>query len=439
MSVRPGSLGPMPIPLPRTDSSWVRPAPSRSELRADAAFAALIAVGAALSVLLYERIGIYKEVADPWVWVLGLGLCILPLAVRRRYPEAVLLLVAVGFFVCGQFGVPEILFVNIGLFCAYYTVGAWGRNRVVAFWLRLGVSIAMLAWLIISLIVTTGDPEAFPAYSRIGVFSQLAAFVAVQILTNLLYFAGAAYFGQHAWRAARTASQLDAQGRELELERRTSAAQAVALDRLGVARELHDVVAHHVSVMGIQAAAARRSLDRDPALASEALAVVEESAHTAVTELRGLVRTLRSPDEDDAASTVGVAQFAELAEASRRAGTPTELIVIGESRPLPMLVDVALYRVVQEALTNVRKHAGSGASCTVRLRFAADAVEVEVTDDGIRQTLPGSRPAGSQLGLRGMRERVGAVGGTLQSGRREQGGFLVRARVPLGVAAEVDA
>lgn len=429
----------MPLSLPRTDSSWVRPAPSRAGLRADAAFAVLLAIGAVLSALLYERIGIYKEVADPWVWVLGLGLCTLPLALRRRYPEAVLVVVAVGFFVCGQFGVPEILFVNIGLFCAYYTVGAWSRNRTLAFWLRLGVSLAMFAWLIISLVITTGDPDAFPSYSRIGVFSQLAAFVAVQILTNLLYFAGAAYFGQHAWRAARLAALLDAQGQELDQERRTSAAQAVALDRLGVARELHDVVAHHVSVMGIQAAAARRSLDRDPALASEALAVVEESAHTAVAELRGLVHTLRSPDEDDVASTVGVAQLSELVEESRRSSTPAELIVVGTPRPLPMLVDVALYRVVQEALTNVRKHAGAGASCTVRLRFTADAVEVEVTDDGIRQTLPGAQQSGSQLGLRGMRERIGAVGGTLQSGRREHGGFLVRAAVPLTTAERADA
>lgn len=414
-------------------SHWMRPFPGSSAIRGDTALAALFAFAMILTSLLYQRSGLYDHPADPWVWALGIGLSTAPLALRRRFPEAVAVIVAIGFFVVGQFRVPEILMTNICLFLALYTVGAWSRNRQAAFWTRFGITMGMLVWILVTVIVNSADPTVLPKVSRSGLFSAYATFAVLQVVTNLLYFGGAFFFGERAWRSARTQALLEAQGRELELERQTSAAQAVALDRIGIARELHDVVAHHVSVMGIQAAAARRSLEQDPDRAAAALEVVEQSAHTAVEELRRLVHTLRTPEVEDPSSTVGVAQLSALVAESQSAGVPTTLIVAGESRPLPMLVNVALYRVVQEALTNVRKHAGRGASAEVRLRFGDRTVEVEVTDDGVRQTLaaaPGSTDRAG-LGLRGMRERIGAVGGTVDAGRREQGGFMVRAAVPL--------
>ncbi|MBL3688144.1 sensor histidine kinase [Leucobacter zeae] len=431
-------------------ATWARPAPDAAALRADTGLAILLAFSATLTSLLYRRIGIFEHPAPPWVWVVGLGLCTLPLALRRRYPVPVALVTAVGFYICGEYTVPEVLITNIGLFIALYTVGAWEPRRVLAFWTRFGIAVAMVLWLVVSLVVSSSSEDAFPGVSRSGIFSAYATFAVIQIVTNLLYFGGAFSFGERSWRAARLQAQLEAQGRELDLERQTSAAQAVALDRIAIARELHDVVAHHVSVMGIQAAAARRSLERDPSAAARALEIVEESAHSAVAELRQLVHTLRTPEADDTASTVGIAQVQSLIEESQGAGTPATLIVVGTPVPLPMLVDVALYRVVQEALTNVRKHAGRGAEAAVRLRFAPGAVEVEVSDDGVRSTLGKGRPdqtagdpgsvaaappltsaPGAHLGLRGMRERIGAVGGTVQAGRRETGGFIVRARVPL--------
>lgn len=412
-------------------SEWSRPRPGASGLRGDAALAAGLALAATLTALLYARTGIYTELPAPWVWGLGLGLCTLPLALRRLAPVPVAVAVAVGFFVCGQYGVPEILIVNICLFIALYTVGAWEPRRALSVWARLLIGLAMIAWLVVSLIISSSDADAYPGMSRSGIFSAYATFAVLQIITNLLYFGGAFFFGERSWRGARAQTLLEAQGRELELERHTSAAQAVALDRLGIARELHDVVAHHVSVMGIQAAAARRSLTTDPDRAAAALGIVEQSAHAAVEELRRLVVTLRTPEAEEGVSTVGIAQLPLLVEESQRAGVPTTLIVAGEARPLPLLVDVALYRVAQEALTNVRKHAGRGAHAELRLRFAPDAVEVEVSDDGVRQRLGGTSAAGAGLGLRGMRERVGTVGGEVQAGRRERGGFLVRARVPL--------
>lgn len=419
---------------------WVRPKPGRVGIRADAALAFGLALSAILTTLLYQRMEFFDDPAPLWLIVLGIGLCTLPLALRRRYPVLVAIVVAGGFFVCGQFRVPEVLVVNVCLFIALYTVGAWEQNRRLAFWSRFGITAAMLLWVVLSLVVTSSDPDAYPGVPRTGIFSAFATFAVIQIVTNLIYFVGAFLFGERSWRAARTLARLEAQGRELDLERQTSAAQAVALDRITIARELHDVVAHHVSVMGIQAAAARRSLLRDPEKASRALEVVEESAHTAVEELRRLVHTLRTPEAEGGSTTVGIAQLGPLVAESQSSGLPTTLIVAGDPRPLPLLVDVALYRVVQEALTNVRKHAGRGATAEVRLRFSPEVIEVEVSDDGVRQTLGApevSDPAnplklnGSNLGLRGMRERVGAVGGTVSAGRRERGGFIVRATVPL--------
>ncbi len=414
-------------------ATWVRPQPNRAGLRADIGLAVLLAFAATLTSLLYARSGIFTQTAAPWLWALGIGLSTLPLALRRRFPVPVAILVSLGFYVCGEYGVPEILIVNITLFVALYTVGAWESRRTLALWSRVGIGGAMITWLVVSLIVSSSAADAFPGLSRAGLFSAYATFAVIQIVTNLLYFGGAFFFGERSWRSARTQALLEAQGRVLEQERQTSAAQAVALERIAIARELHDVVAHHVSVMGIQAAAARRSLSQDPARAGAALEVVERSAHAAVTELQRLVHTLRAPSAEDGSSTVGIAHLSALVAESQSAGVPTTLIVVGDPRPVPMLVDVALYRVVQEALTNVRKHAGRGAEAVVRLRFSADAVEVEVADDGVRQTLR-SGPSGqsSRFGLRGMRERIGAVGGALLAERREQGGFLVRATVPTG-------
>lgn len=429
----------MSISRPEERTEWVRERPDGALVRIDAAIAVLLALASLLTAMLYQRTGIYDETAAPWVWAVGIGLAALPLAVRRRYPVPVAVAVSVGFFVCGQFGVPDLLIVQICLFLALYTIGAWEPNRVLALWSRVGITAAMFAWVIISLIISSSDESFMPGAPRSGIFSAYATFAVIQIITNLIYFGGAFFFGERSWRSARAQAQFDAQAIELDLERRTSAAQAVALDRLEIARELHDVVAHHVSIMGVQAAAARRSLARSPETAEQALTVVEESAHATITELRSLVHTLRSPDDspEDASTTVGVAQLPALIATSQSAGTPTSFVVAGTARPLPLLVDIALYRVVQEALTNVRKHAGRGAAATVRLRYEADAVEVEIADDGVRQRLPAAPRAGvmdpstgSGLGLRGMKERLGAVGGSLESGRRERGGFLVRARVP---------
>ena len=214
----------------------------------------------------------------------------------------------------------------------------------------------------------------------------------------------------------------------------------MSLERLRIARELHDVVAHHVSVMGVQAGAARRVLQRDPQQAVESLSAIESSAREAVDELHRMLTTLRDdsrPIETGAAvdgpSMHGVEQLPELLGDARSAGLAAELTIVGDARPLSPLVSVTVYRVVQEAVTNAIKHAGASASIDVRLRYLDSVVEVEVTDSGG----PPARSAdkqGSGLGIVGMRERLAAVGGTLEAGPRARGGYLVRADIPTASA-----
>ena len=406
--------------------TWVRPRPGRTGYSRDLALAALIAVSGGISAALYSRIGMYPNPAPVWLTALVVLGYALPLALRRRFPAVVAIVVSAAFFVGGQFNAPEALFTNIALFIAIYTLGAWGRDRRLANIVRAVIVVGMFVWIFVNIAITTADPEMMPGFSRSGLFSELAAWSVIQIITNLLYFIGAWAFGNAMWASARRKAELVARTAELADEREFSASQAVALDRVRIARELHDVVAHHVSVMGVQAGAARRVVQTDPAQASASLEVVEQNAREAVDELHRLLVTLRDSDGDPAsasASTRGVAQLEQLVAATDGAA----LQIVGEPRPLSALVGFTVYRVAQEALTNVRKHAGPRATADVRLRYDVDAVELEITDTG---TATPRRSTGG-LGQLGMRERVDAVGGTLEVGRGTRGGYLVRATIPV--------
>lgn len=358
---------------------------------------------------------------------------------------------------------PEQLFSNITLFIAIYSVGAWSTHRRAATITRIAIIVGMFLWLSINLVISASDPSLYPGVSRAGVFSQFASITVIQVITNLLYFGGAYYFGDTAFAAARERAELVARTAELADERELSARQAVSLDRVRIARELHDVVAHHVSVMGIQAGAARRVLPGDPTGAQTSLALIEASARAAIAELHGLLTTLRDGDGDRdgaaagaageaaagatslppagpdgsstfdsdvasrSSSTRGLDQLPELIAECRAAGTPAEVNIVGTPRPVSPLVGFTLYRVAQEALTNVRKHGGESATVDVRVRYLPNGVELEVADTG-------HGPLGSRsttgLGLVGMHERIAAVSGALQVGPRSRGGYLVRATIP---------
>jgi signal transduction histidine kinase len=213
----------------------------------------------------------------------------------------------------------------------------------------------------------------------------------------------------------------------VERARAREARAAVVAERMRVARELHDAVAHNISVIAIQAGGADGIVDRDPARAAQVAALIATVAREAVAELGRLVGPLGA----EAAAPPTLAHVAALAERARDAGQPVELRVEGDPAKLPGGVDLAAYRIVQEALTNASKHA-AGARAEVVVRYARTAVEVEIADDGRGAADPVTKAVGTGQGLIGIRERVALYGGTLDAGRRPSGGFRVHARLPIG-------
>jgi signal transduction histidine kinase len=208
----------------------------------------------------------------------------------------------------------------------------------------------------------------------------------------------------------------------LEFER----GAAVAEERARIARELHDVIAHSVSVMTVQAGAAEEMLKLDPARALDPVRAVQETGRNALVEMKRLVGMLREGDEEAGlAPQPGLGDLHGLIAQVRDAGLTVELRVEGEPRGLPIGVDLSAYRVVQEGLTNALKHAGPAAA-TVTVRYGADELAVEVTDTGTASVVSN----GGGHGLVGMRERVGVFGGSFHAGPRDGGGFEVCARLP---------
>ncbi|KAA0962289.1 sensor histidine kinase [Microbacterium sp. ANT_H45B] len=402
--------------------------PSIREQRGDLVLAAVMFVGAVLSAALSTVADMYGDTrAEPWTALVYAVAVTAPLAVRRRWPGPVAVTVCVAYFLAISFQVPEIYVGNIAMFVSLYTVGAWMNNRRAAMIVRVSIIVGMFVWLLITM-YRQAIEEADKAEVAAGLLSPYLAFMLIQLLLNVLYFGGAYYFGERSWHAAQERQALEHRTAELEREREVTAAQAVALDRVRIARELHDVVAHHVSVMGVQAGAARLVIDQDPEKSKSILTGIEGSARDAIHELRHLLETLRSPGSEtpDAASTVTLDDIRSLVEASTEAGLPTDYAVIGEPVPVPSVVAVNLYRITQESLTNARRHAGAGAIADVRVRYDDEGVEVEVVNTG--RAMAVLRPG---LGQLGMRERAAASGGTLEVTPRPSGGMRVRARVPL--------
>ncbi|MGW5260013.1 sensor histidine kinase [Microbispora sp. NPDC004025] len=245
-----------------------------------------------------------------------------------------------------------------------------------------------------------------------------------------------------AWLLGNSARESRAHAEEL---RARAATQAVTDERLRIARELHDMVAHSIGVIALQAGAARRVIDTQPERARDALGEIETAGRQTLSGLRRMLGALRSHDPERPAPVVppppgppeparpesgcpgqvlGLADVDRLAVTTTQAGVRVDVRRLGEPRPLPPEIDVAAYRVVQEAVTNVLRHAGA-ASCRVSIDYRDDEVRVEVLDDGC------GGDAGDGYGLLGMRERVGVLHGTLAAGPRPGGGFRVAARLPV--------
>jgi len=385
-------------------------------------------VGAIVSVILGFFAQMFGTAALDIRWGLLYAAALsLPFIVRRSHPILVAIAVNVVYIVGMEAGATEMYVGQIALFLAMYTVGAWVDDRRRAQIVRLGIIAVMFVWLLIATFRSATQPVSDDMPNAIGAMSPLVAYMMIQWLINLVFFGAAYVMGDRAYEAALGRRALRERTRELEEQQEITAAQAVTLDRVRIARELHDVVAHHVSAMGVQAGAARTVLDTNPEAAKGALEVVEESSRQVIRELRHLLDTLRSTDEDEEApSTIGLESLDPLVRSSQAAGTPTSFRIIGDPRPVPAFAQINLYRIAQEALTNARRHAGPGVTADVRLRYGSDFVELEVTNTG--RIVLASRTG---LGTLGMRERATAMGAHLETGPRDSGGYLVRVKVPL--------
>ena len=229
-------------------------------------------------------------------------------------------------------------------------------------------------------------------------------------------------------------ASLEDRAARLEAERDAQVQIAAAAERARIARELHDVIAHNVSVMVVQADGASYALDTEPARAREALAAISGTGRQALAEMRRLLGVLRR--EGDVASSErapqpGIGELGELLDQARGAGLPVSFTVEGDPQPLPGGVALAAYRIVQESLTNTRKHAGPVVSASVLLRYSPDAVVLTISDDGWGDLGGTALPGAPGHGLTGMRERVAVYGGSVTAGPRSGGGFEVVATLPL--------
>ncbi len=427
------------------DGAWQRPGPTPLQRRRDVALALAFTALASVTLELGRSMGWLRELHDPvWLQHLGILTGTAALAVRRRYPLSAGGYGAVHMFVVGTMLGPVIALwpMQLAYFLLMYSAVAWARNRQVMVILTVAVLLLMFGWLAFYLAVGSGVEDLVARGEqtvRPGLLTPAVAAGLYSVLLNAVFFGGAILLGRNAFRAARQEAVVVEQAATIAAQAARLSEQAVVAERLRIARELHDVVAHHVSAMGVQAAGARRVLRSDPDRAETALLAVETAGRDAVGQMRTLVGALRTGDgvtapatpgavADDRAPQPGLADLPALVAASREAGLQVDLRVLdGPAPQVPARVALALYRVVQEALSNVRRHSTAGRA-RVTVRLAEGWAEAEVLDDGRPK---GPWTGGSGLGLLGMRERVALLGGTAEIGPRVVGGYRVRVRFPV--------
>ena len=332
-----------------------------------------------------------------------------PVAFRRRIPVWAFAIAALGGIiqVAGTGPIPS----DVAVLVLIYTVAAYRPRRYSVITLPvclIGTVLAVVAWAPVR-----GVDLIVRVFFGTALFGG-SALISWVLGDSMRYRRG--YYADLEDKAAR-----------LEAERHAQASVAAAAERARIARELHDIVAHHVSVMVVQADGAGYALWSDPGRAAAALSAISSTGRQALTEMRRLLGVLRSADEHAALAPVpGLEQLRELLDQARAAGLEVSYTLTGTPRGLPEGVELAAYRIVQESLTNTRKHAGPAASAAVTLRYEPDGLAVEVTDDGLAAGTEG--PGGH--GLAGMRERIAMYGGTVEAGPLPGGGFGVIARIP---------
>jgi signal transduction histidine kinase len=372
--------------------------PFRADLLLAAAF--LVEASVELTVLVPD--------GDPhrWAVVLLIAISAFCLAVRRRWPIVAALLgapIQAAAESLGNVYVDNLVSPFFVILLVLYGIGRHLDGRIVPL-----LAAYSLAWM--------WAAQLFNSYAdTLGDF----------LITALLIVGAPIVIGRVVRHRARLNRTLVEKTRRLERERSESAVTAAVEERTRIAGELHDVVAHALSAMVVQASGARRLAERDPARARDAFYAVETSGREALTEIRSLLGVLRREDEELALAPHPSLRHVEtLVRKARAAGLPVQLAVEGEERDLPIGLDLTAYRVIQEALGGALEQGHAG-DARVRLHYGSDHVEVEVVDDGGGEARP----------LLGIRERVALSGGQLRAGVRRDGGHVVRARLPLEGAA----
>jgi signal transduction histidine kinase len=379
-------------------------------------FWALVLLGISLMSMTSQQGALGTD--DPALIVpVTLLLCVV-IALRRRMPERMLLLaVALGL---GQVALDvSTMAADFAFLVIVYTVAANGARWASRAALAAGLCAAPVAhvrWPMED--VGLGGSIAITAFQTVPF--ALAWVLGDSIRTRRAYFA-----------------QLEERNARLEKEREAQAKVAVAAERARIARELHDVVAHNVSVMVVQADGAAYVLDTAPDQAKKALETISTTGRQALAEMRRLLGVLRTGEHQETGEYVpqpDVEQIEELVEQCRTSGLPVDFKIEGTARPLPSGVELTAYRIVQEALTNTRKHGGPNAGASVRLVYFDDGLGLLIEDDGKgapHELYEEGGLDGQGHGLIGMRERIGMVGGTLDAGPRPGGGFRISALLPL--------
>ncbi|WP_313811193.1 histidine kinase [Glutamicibacter sp.] len=427
-------------------SDWERPSPSPAALRRDV----LLTLGfLAFALLSYEMVLSVTEqdkAVDRLSAYAVLASLILPLMFRRRWPITMMLIGSAAFMISGTspaYSVTMQLTAQIAYFLGLYTAVSWSKNRK-ALWTTLSiVLLSMTVWILISLFTSDLLEEAGKAIveNPAGFISPDAAFAAYTFATNLLYFGGSISLGLISWSNSYANEVVKAQSERIANQAEQLADRAVNEERLRIARELHDVIAHHIASVGVQAAAARMVQQRDPDKASELMKGIESSARSAVGETRALLGVLRergsevlpeSAVPDNRHPEPSMAMLPSLVAENEAMGLS---ITISRSEHIDGFVDslapgisLALYRICGEALANVRRHS-TARRATLSLRSGADEqgpwVEAEVTDEGSSR----ADSSGSGYGLRGIRERANLHHGFVEIGPRIPRGWRTRARL----------
>ncbi|GAA4137314.1 histidine kinase [Actinomadura keratinilytica] len=362
----------------------------------------------AVALAVVDGIFLWYATQDFWLPPVAVSLCsallALGLVVRRRHPVALALVSVVSGAAMGAGAFATLVIL--------YSLGAYAASR------RTVLTIATLNFA--AYLLVPGPTAAEQPFLELLVGG--VTFIFSPVLLGLYMGARKQLFASLQERAER-----------LELEQHLLAERARAEERTRIAREMHDVVANRISVMVVHAGALKAVAARDPARAAETAAVIGDMGRQALEELRQVIGVLRHGEDVLPQTSPTLADVRDLVDQSGAAGLRVDLRVRGEERPMPPAVGRAVYRLVQEALTNVHKHAGDADTC-VDLRLRPEAVEVEVTNAPPRSAPAHGLPSGGN-GLVGLRERVTALGGVFTAGRCDGGGFRVRARLPLPAAS----